>query len=188
MSSSPPAHCLPTRPSHDRASRCAQRFAAWRAGDARAGEALFRDLRVVLTTWFCGCPRHVVDDLIQETLVACVMARETLRHDEAFAGFVRCVARRVLFHHLYRGRCMASFEEGSACDEDREAGLDKLEVRRLLGTCASPHALVVALRYLEGRRGVEIARMLRISEASVRRRLRRGLEELQRAASPSASS
>ena len=50
------------------------------------------------------------------------------------------------------------------------------------------HAEIIALRYLEEHRGVVVARMLRMSEASVRRRLRCGLDEVRRSAGLVASS
>jgi DNA-directed RNA polymerase specialized sigma24 family protein len=73
--------------------------------------------------------------------------------------------------------------DDDAADED--PAFDRvLEARRLLGDRLTPCTLLVLLRYVEGRQGTEIARALDISEASVRRRLRRGLDELRRSASP----
>lgn len=184
MSSSPvqlePSSCPPR--SSDRAAWTLQLFRAWKAGDSRAGEALFRELRIRLRAYFRRQPPHLVDDLVQETLVACVVARRALRCEDALLGYVYAVARRVLVHHL-RSLPVVSLDEDEAIDEARPA-LDRVvEAHRLIGDRLTPATLLVMLRYVEGRRGVELARALDISEASVRRRVRRGLDELRRTAS-----
>jgi RNA polymerase sigma factor (sigma-70 family) len=187
MSSSPP-HLEPSLyRSHSpeaRAARTVQLFRAWKAGDSRAGEALFRDLRVRLRTYFRRQPPHLVDDLVQETLVACVVARQALRCEDALLGYVYAVARRVLMHQL-RSLPLVTLEEDDAVDEARPA-LDRVvEAHRLLGERLTPATLLVMLRYVEGHHGVELARALDISEASVRRKVRRGLDELRRSSSTS---
>jgi RNA polymerase sigma factor (sigma-70 family) len=178
---------IPTGPLDVRAARTLQLFREWRAGDARAGEALFRDLRTRLRVFFRRQPPHLLDDLVQETLVACVVARRALRCEDALLGYVYTVARRVLLHHL-RQRSLPTVEiDEDAADEDRPTPDRVLEVRRLVGDRLTPCTLLVMQRYVEGRRGVELARALDISEASVRRKVRRGLDELRRSASMAAS-
>ncbi len=122
----------------------------------------------------------MVDDLVQETLEACLMVRHALRCDEALLGYVYSVARRVRNHRLHRGPApTVGFEDAHDVDERAPERLDDmLEARRLLTNCPSAHTHVVALRYLEGHRGVAIAQQLQVSEATVRRRLRRGLADL----------
>jgi RNA polymerase sigma factor (sigma-70 family) len=186
---SSPTPALSPSPSPPSASRQRQLFRAWRDGDPRAGEALFGDLRVRLLAYFHRYPPYMIDDLVQETLVGCLLARHALRCDEALMGYVYCVARRVVFRQLYRGRGpTVAFDEGTAEDHRTFAELDhRLEAQRLLSACPSPHTRMVVLRYVEGHRGVEIARQLHVSEATVRRRLRRGLAELRQSASAPAS-
>lgn len=162
-------------------ARTLQLFRAWKAGDSRAGEALFRDLRTRLCAFFRRQPPEVLDDLVQETLVACVIARQALRCEEALLGYVFTVARRVLNQHRYRTHPLLELDE-DAPDERRPTPERVVEARRLLGERLSPSTLLVLLRYVEGRHGVELARDLDISEASVRRRVRRGLDELRRTA------
>jgi RNA polymerase sigma factor (sigma-70 family) len=127
----------------------------------------------------------VIDDLVQETLVACVVARHALRCEDALLGYVYAVARRVLVHQHHGRVGTVAFDEDSTGDEGAPSRLDHhLDVQRLLSACPSRYTRLVVLRYVEGHHGVEIARDLRISEASVRRQLRRGPAELQRSASP----
>lgn len=175
------AHPAPIRSSDARTARTLRLFRAWKAGDSRAGEALFRDLRARLCAFFRRQPSPLLDDLVQETLVACVIARQALRCEEALLGYVFTVARRVLHQHRYRTPTLVELDENAA-DEQRPTPERVVEARRLLGERLTPSTLLVLLRYVEGRHGVELARDLDISEASVRRRVRRGLDELRRTA------
>lgn len=177
---SSPTRPAPIRSSDARAARTLRLFRAWKAGDSRAGEALFRDLRARLCVFFRRKPSQQLDDLVQETLVACVIARQALRCEEALLGYVFTVARRVLHQHRYRTPLLVELED--AADERRPTPEHVVEARRLLGERLTPSTLLVLLRYVEGRHGVELARELDISEASVRRRVRRGLDELRRTA------
>lgn len=187
----PPGRSAPSCPAPSPpTARIRQRFAAWRAGDERAGEALFRELRAMLHMRFRSHPPHVVDDLVQETLVACVLARRSIRCEEAFMGYVHTVARRIPIHQARQRSRLAVVEldERTLSDDLSPGRLDRsLEARRLLDACRSPLTRLVELRYLHGHHGVELARALQISEASVRRRLRRGLAQLRASAGRSAS-
>jgi len=112
------------------------------------------------------------------------MIRHALRCDEALLGYVYSVARRVRNRRRHpTSTSTVEFEDIHDIDEHAPELLDDvLEARRLLTTCSSAHAHIVALRYLEGHRGVAIAELLQISEATVRRRILRGLAELRESA------
>jgi RNA polymerase sigma-70 factor (ECF subfamily) len=181
--SSPTTSSASPYPPHAGAARTLRRFRDWKAGDQRAGEALFHELQLRLRAYFRGQPPHVLDDLVQETLVACVVARETLRCEDALLGYVYAVARRVLGRHLQRGALpVVAFDEDPA-DDNRPAPDHVVDARRLLHASPTPSTRLVVKRYVEGYHGVDLARELQISEASVRRRIRRGLAELRRTAS-----
>lgn len=173
---------LPSITPLPRGQRAVEWFRDWKAGDARAGDALFRELGVRLRAYFRRCPSHVLEDLVQETLVACVVAREALRCDEALMSYVYAVARRVLMHHLHDPRrCVVVFDEDRDGEDAASPPPEHLvEVARMLRAHPTPFTRLVVLRYVEGHQGVELARQLGISEASVRRRLCRGLDELRR--------
>jgi DNA-directed RNA polymerase specialized sigma24 family protein len=181
--SSPPASAASTRPQHAGTARTLQRFRDWKAGDERAGETLFHDLQLRLRAYFRGQPSHVLDDLVQETLVACVVTRESLRCDDALLGYVYAVARRVLVRHLQSKALPVVTIDEDPADDKRPAPDHVVDARRLLYASPTPSTLLVVRRYVEGQHGVDLARELRISEASLRRRVRRGLAELRRTAS-----
>lgn len=187
MPSSPPAapSPRPVAPGPSsvpaRAARTTRLFRAWRAGDERAGEALFRDLRARLGPYFRACSDDL-DDLVQDTLVACVVARHRLRREEALLGYVRSVARRTLLSHRHRHRHRSIVAFDDEVVADRNAPLDELvEARRLSSMASAQRSMVVTMHCLEGRSGAEIARALGISEASAWRRLRAELAQLRSA-------
>src|SRR5687767_12300697 len=75
---------------------------AWGAGDHRAAkllidrhfEALYRFFRNKL-----GGPDGV-EDLVQDTLLACISGRGQFRRESSFRTFLFATARNVLFHHF----------------------------------------------------------------------------------------
>jgi RNA polymerase sigma factor (sigma-70 family) len=76
----------------------------WRAGDAAAGEALFaRHFDRLYRFFSTKCPDHA-DELVQQTLLACVRAKDQFRQEASFRTYVFTVARHELYHHLQRLR------------------------------------------------------------------------------------
>lgn len=183
MPITPPPSPPRSRPNDARGARTLQLFRKWKAGDESAGDTLFRDLRKRLQTYFRHQPPHVLNDLVQETLVACVVARKTLRREDALLSYVFVVARRVLLRQIrHRMRTTVPFDE-EPVDDHRPTPDLVLEAHRLLGDRLTPCARLAVQYHVEGHRGVELARALKISRSSVRRRVRRGLDELRRSAS-----
>ena len=56
----------------------------WRAGDKRAGNALFERHFRSLVRFFRNKVSTGIEDLVQETLLACVRGRDRLRDDGSF--------------------------------------------------------------------------------------------------------
>ncbi len=73
-------------------------LAAWRGGDATAGDALFRRHRGDLVGFFRLRVPAAADDLVQRTLLAAVEGRGRIA--SSFRGYVFGVARYVLLKHL----------------------------------------------------------------------------------------
>ena len=160
---------------------------AWGAGDALAGNTLFDRHFAPLYRFFRNKAGDAVDDLVQATFLACVEAREGFRGDASFRTWMLSIARRKLYDRFR--------------EQDRDARRFDPEASSVAAMHVSPSGFVAhkaeheillsALRrlplisqtalelyYFEGLRGPAIAEILGVPEATVRGRLRRGLEQL----------
>ena len=73
----------------------------WRAGDAIAGQQLFkRHFESVYGFFETKCPREA-DELTQSTFLACVRSKDRFRNESSFRTYVFTIARHEL-HHLLR--------------------------------------------------------------------------------------
>jgi RNA polymerase sigma-70 factor, ECF subfamily len=164
-------------------------FLAWRSGDRTAGDALVARLRAHLQRFFRARTRNseLAEDLVQETLLACVRAKQALVDEVALRGYVYTAARRILARELERrDRVAMALEESELIDNaDLHAEYEQRVVVDQLRQClqARPTRCTRAatLYFLEGRRGREIAVLLEISEGTVRSRIRHGLGQLRQA-------
>src|SRR5262245_47495626 len=93
---------------------------AWREGDERAGRALFERYFAPLARFFSVRVGGDVDDLVQQTLEACVGGRDRVRDGGSFRSYVFGVAYNVLRGH-YRAcrRATATLGEGDTLPGDR---------------------------------------------------------------------
>lgn len=160
---------------------------AWRGGDALAGEVLFERHFESIYRFFCNKVSRDADDLVQETFLGCVGAKERFRQDASFRTFLFAIARKVLLK--YRER-WAPRDEGEEFHASRVADLD-LSVTQLVVESEEQALLLRALRrlpldlqtalelfYWEGLLSREIAEVLELPPGTVRSRLRRGREML----------
>ena len=155
---------------------------AWRSGDARAGNALFERYFERLFRFFATKTERGVDDLIQETLLACLSARDGLRDDAAFRTFVFGVARRRLYRRWrdqHRGANAIDFGLTSVTDlgpSPSSVVAQRQAHRRLVAALQRlPVELQIALElfYWEGMRASDIGEVIELPEGTVRSRLRR---------------
>jgi RNA polymerase sigma factor (sigma-70 family) len=177
----------------------AELLEAWRNGDRRAGTELFERYFEALRRFFVNKVDDAVEDLVQQTFLACVDRRDAIRPG-TFRGYLYAVARSKLYDHL-RARASAeqSLDPGSSSVVDMgqspSAVLRAREEQRLM-LQALRHLpldlqIAVELYYLDQVKGRDLEIALGIPAGTVRSRLRRGLEQLrgwieQLAASPQA--
>lgn len=162
---------------------------AWRAGDAAAGERLFEKhfdavFRFVRTK--VGDP---AEDLVQAAFLACVAGRDRLRADASFRAYLFAAARNLVYEHWrkkYRGepdRLPSDMGQMSAHDlgPSPSSLLGKRDDERLLVMALRrlplDFQMAIELYYVEGLKSREVAEVLDIPHATVRSRLRRGLEQ-----------
>jgi RNA polymerase sigma factor (sigma-70 family) len=163
----------------------AELLEAWQAGDREAGGALIDRHVEPLRRFFANKVADGIEDLVQQTFLACVRNRDNIR--EAFRAYLFAAARSKLYDYIgarMSSPGVADFGVSSldalgispseviARDEDRRLLLHAL--RKL------PLDLQIALElhYFEGVRGEELEIALGVPMGTVRSRLRRGLELL----------
>jgi RNA polymerase sigma factor (sigma-70 family) len=158
---------------------------AWRAGDAAAGSALFERHFDALYRFFRNKTAGPVEDLVQETFLACVRRKDAVRD---FRTYVFTVARHELYAHWRaRGDRGADVDVGEISLADLATSPSGVVARRaehqllLQALRAIPLDLQIALEltYWEGMDGPALAEVLGIPEGTVRSRLRRAREALE---------
>lgn len=153
----------------------------WRDGDERAGRRLFTELQTAVHRFFRCRGRADADDLTQETLMACVRARNRFEGKARLSTYVHTIAIRKLSARSRRpGR--PTLDETSEIQggyRDRpDASNCNIDLSRAMLSLSTQARGVITMYYGEQRRAVEISRVLAVPEATVRSRIRRGLERL----------
>ncbi|MFO0631904.1 MAG: sigma-70 family RNA polymerase sigma factor [Nannocystaceae bacterium] len=75
-------------------------LSAWREGDASAGKALVARHFPAIYRFFANKLGSDVDDLVQQTFLACVEGRDRVRDDAGFRAYLFGVARNRLMRHF----------------------------------------------------------------------------------------
>jgi len=161
---------------------------AWRAGDPQKGDELFHRYFDSIYRFFSRKVHGEVEDLIQKTFLACVEGRDKFRKEASFRTYLFSIARNQLYRH-WRTRKKdeaLDFTVSSLHDlgPTPSAEAAKHEEQRLL-LDALRHIpldlqIAVELHYWEGMSGPELATVLDIPEGTVRSRLRRAREALEK--------
>ncbi|MBC8068279.1 MAG: sigma-70 family RNA polymerase sigma factor, partial [Deltaproteobacteria bacterium] len=158
----------------------AELLEAWRGGDRTAGRALFDRHFAKIHRFFHNKVSVGVDDLVQQTFLACTESRDGYRGEASFRAWLFGIAHNVLRMHL-RGK-HGDFDPSlhSVCDLGPSPSamvMARAEQRLLLeGLRRIPldYQVVLELHFWEHMSGSEIAAALAIPEGTVRTRLRRG--------------
>ncbi len=165
-------------------------LAAWRAGDTRAGEALFARHFSAVYRFFANKAGDEAEDLAQQTFERCVAASSGFEGRSTFRTFLFGVARNVLREHVRRRmRHRARWDDGDM-PSVHDAGLSparfvvaKREQRVLLEALRRlplEYQIVLELTFWEHLTGRELAEVLGEPEGTVRGRLRRARRRLER--------
>ena len=171
------------------------KFAAWRAGDARAGAELFERYYDAIARFF----RNKVDvdapDLIQKTFLGCLESRERVRGDSSFRTYLFAVAHNVLYKH-FRGRSRSPLDFGVTSVHDLRPSATALLARRgeeqallqALRQIPLEHQVTLELYFWEKLGAREMAEIQGVPEGTIRTRLRRAKQLLEQALARVASS
>lgn len=160
---------------------------AWRDGDRSAGEALFERHVDGLARFFRNKLQQGVEDMVQQTFVACLEGVGRLREAASFRSFLFAIA-----HNLLRARFraqrrdLAPFDPQVMSAHDLSPGQSTLlaqhrEQRLLLEalrTVPLDVQVLLELFYWEDLASAEIAEVMGAPHGTIRSRLRRARELL----------
>ena len=163
-------------------------IAAWAQGDRKAGSTLLRRHFDALYRFFANKlgTASEVEDLMQQTMIACVEGRARFRGDSSVRTFLFAIARNTLLKFLRDRKQVASLDSGSVSLADCGLGLSTaLGLRReqQLLMSALRHIpidsqVVLELYFWEQMSAKQVAVVLDTTEAAVRGRLRKAKLEL----------
>lgn len=167
---------------------------AWRAGDVDSGEQLFRRYVGQLERFFRNKLDRGAEDLIQNTFLACVEARDRFRGSSSFRTYLFGIAHNLLLAHYRRQRRAIDFEHTSVVDlgASPSGPLSRREehdaLLRALRCIPLDYQIVLELAYWEDLSGPEIGEILQLPPNTVRSRLARARAALRDALARSISS
>lgn len=161
---------------------------AWRGGDRSAGEQLFERHFEAVRRFFRNKLEFGVDDLIQQTFLACVESRERIRGDASFRTYLLAVANNLLHKHLrglYRHGARLDFGVTSIHDLGPSPSVvvagrqEQQQLLLALRRIPLEHQIILELYYWERLTSAEIAKVLDVPDGTARTRIRRAKQLLQ---------
>jgi RNA polymerase sigma-70 factor (ECF subfamily) len=159
---------------------------AWREGDPAAGNLLFDRHFRSLHRFFRNKSSNEVDDLVQQTFLACVEARDRFQGHSSFRTYLFAAARNILFKSYRRAAVQAGCDPGEltleAVGPTPSSALGRKADERILLSAlrrlSLDNQIAIELYHFEGMTGPQLAEVLGLPEPAVRSRLRRALEQL----------
>jgi len=156
---------------------------AWGGGEKPAGAQLFDRHFGALSRFFHNKAGDAADDLIQQTLLACLEARDRFEGKSSFRTFLFAIARNVLYTH-YRGRSVEPPDFSVSCIAELAPSAASMIVaagrqRSLLEALRNiplQFQVVLELAYWEHLTAADIGEVVGAPEGTVRTRLRRAKE------------
>lgn len=158
-------------------------LAAWADGDRQAGAELLRRYFPPLYRFFRNKVQHGVDDLVQQTMMACTRAVGRYRGDASFRTFLFGVAHRELLMFLRKhARKQAPLDplEMSVADimrspsEVAAARSEQELVAMAMRSIPVDLQVTLELYYWEELKVAEIAEITSVAPGTVKSRLARG--------------
>jgi RNA polymerase sigma factor (sigma-70 family) len=164
-------------------------LAAWRAGDPKAGETLFERHFETMARFFRNkVAAHAFEDLVQQTFLACVEAKDRFAERSSFRTYVFGVAHNVLrVHYRAKKKDNDNLDFGSVSMHDLAPQQNTMLAKRaeeelmLQGLRRLPmqDQVILELYLWEDMRAVDIAEALDMPEGTVRTRVRRARIKLE---------
>jgi RNA polymerase sigma-70 factor (ECF subfamily) len=156
-----------------------QLLEAWRGGDAHAGAALVERHFDSVYKFFRSKVNEHVDDLVQQTFISCLEAREGFRGDCSFRTLVFEIARRRLYDHFRARRrdkavdftttslrALGTSPSGALVRHD-----DLTMLREALRELPVDSQMLLELHYWEALSMRELSQVFEVSEGTIKSRL-----------------
>jgi len=159
----------------------------WCAGDAAAGNTLFRRNFEAVFRFFDHKLDRDADDLVQETFLACLRGRDTFRRQSTFRTYLVAIARNTLYRYWRdRGTAPATvdFEYASIAALSTTIGTqlvkreDRARLHEALLSLPLEQQLLIELHYWEGLDAEQLAEVFETAPATSRSLLFRAREAL----------
>lgn len=159
----------------------------WCAGDKAAGNELFQRHFTTVCRFFESKTQGEIDELVQETFLACVRRRDEFRRQSTFRTFLFAIARFELYRH-WRQRARSgdaiAFETTSLAQliTTPATRLDRghASARLLYALRELPleSQLLLELHYWEGFDAAQLAEVFDVEPVTARTRLFRARQQL----------
>ncbi|WP_300544548.1 sigma-70 family RNA polymerase sigma factor [Maricaulis sp.] len=159
---------------------------ASQAGDAAAYRTLLRDVQQRLTGYFrqrAGDP-SAVEDLVQETLMAIHVKRDTYDPGQPLTAWIYAIARYKLvdFYRAHRRRASLPLDDEAqflaAADPAQGAAMARLDLDRAMAELSAPQAEALRLTKVEGLSVEEAAARSGRGVSAIKVNVHRGLKAL----------
>mgnify|MGYP001366031676 CR=1 FL=1 len=164
-------------------------LAAWRDDDASAGGELFRRYFDPLFRFFVNKVPDDAEDLIQNTLMACVRYGDKVGQASSFRAYLFTMARNELYRFLRSKKPHGEIDFGVSSLVDLAPSPSTVlgsaeRERQLLGALRSlpvDAQLILELHYWEDLSTAELAEILEMPQGTAKSRIRRAKQLLQTA-------
>ena len=161
---------------------------AWKAGDKAAGSRLFRRHLPSMHRFFSTkAEPEAIEELVQDTFLACLRNRDRFRGDSSFRTFLFGIARLELLAHWRRRNrreVPTDFDEISVAALSTSVGTKlvrregRLRMLDALRELPLEQQLLLELTYWEELDGAALASIFDVEAATIRSRLFRAREAL----------
>jgi RNA polymerase sigma-70 factor (ECF subfamily) len=159
-------------------------FSRWREGDRSAGESLMQRYRPLLFGFFRRRTDENIEELVQDTLVACIGAVDNFEARSHFRSFVFGIAHRQFLMNLRAKRAKKAIPAPDYREPSPSQIFASKEQAQVVGEALNGTSLacrqVLRMFYWEDLSIDEIARTLEVPIGTVKSRLARARSMLKR--------
>jgi len=157
------------------------------AGNEQSYRRLLTDLSAHLRVYYVrrlGRGHAIVEDLVQETLLAVHVRRFTYDRERPFTGWLNAIARYKLIDYFRESRARSAVSIDEADDvftaETADAAIARVDIGRLLDDLPVKSRVLIRAVKIDGRSVAEVSATEGVSKSAVKVAIHRGLKRLAR--------